>query len=77
MHSPELTVSERFWLEDKNTLHDQITLTDPQTFATPWTVTKTYKRTHDPVNEYVCEENNRNPVGKDGVTGVVLSSGDR
>ena len=76
MHSPDLTVSERFWLEDKgNTLHDQITLTDPQTFATPWTVTKTFKRTRDPLNEYVCEENNRNPVGKDGVTGVVLSGG--
>lgn len=76
MHSPDLTVSERFWLEDRgNTLKDQITLTDPVTFATPWTVTKTFKRTHDPVNEYVCEENNRNPVRPDGVTGVVLSSG--
>lgn len=76
MHSLELTVSERFWLEDHGaTLHDRITLTDPETFSTPWTVTKTYKRTTDPVNEYVCEENNRNPVGKDGVTGVVLSSG--
>ena len=76
MHSPDLTVNERFWLEDHgNVLHDQITLTDPETFAKPWTVTKTFKRTRDPVNEYVCEENNRNPVGKDGVTGVVLSSG--
>ncbi|MGZ3276000.1 MAG: hypothetical protein ACXU8Z_19750 [Caulobacteraceae bacterium] len=74
MHSPNLTVSERFWLEDPNTLHDQITLTDPDTFATPWVVTKTFKRTKDPVNEYVCEENNRNPVGADGVTSVVLSS---
>jgi hypothetical protein len=72
MHSPDLAVSERIWLEDKNTLHDQITLTDPETFSKPWTVTKTYKRTRDPVNEYVCEENNRNPVGADGVTGVVL-----
>jgi len=26
-------------------MHDQITLTDPETFTTPWTVTKTYKRT--------------------------------
>lgn len=77
MHSPNLTVSERFWLENPNTLHDQITLTDPETFSKPWTVTKTYKRTKDPVNEYVCEENNRNPVRPDGVTGVVLSSGSR
>ena len=72
MHSPDLTVSERIWLESPNLMHDQITLTDPQTFAKPWTVTKTFKRTKDPVNEYVCEENNRNPVGADGVTGVVL-----
>jgi hypothetical protein len=78
MHSPDLTVSERFWLEDGGkTLHDQITLTDPQTFSTPWTVTKTFKRTKDPLNEYVCEENNRNPVRADGVTGVILSSGDK
>ena len=77
MHSPELTVSERFWLEGKDTLKDQITLTDPETFSKPWVVTKTYKRTKDPLNEYVCEENNRNPVREDGVTGVVLSSGAR
>jgi hypothetical protein len=74
MHSDKMTISERLWLEDKNTLHDQITLTDPLTFAKPWVVTKTYRRTQDPANEYVCEENNRNPVGADGVTGVILSN---
>ena len=74
MHSDKLQVKERFWLEDgKNTLKDQITLTDPETFATPWVVTKTYKRTDLPLNEYVCEENNRNPVGADGVTGTILT----
>jgi hypothetical protein len=74
MHSPNLAVHERLWLEDGGkTLHDQITLTDPEVFAEPWTVLKTFKRTTDPVNEYVCEENNRNPVGADGVTSVVLS----
>jgi hypothetical protein len=72
MHSPQLTVNERIWLENPNLMHDRITLTDPVTFAKPWVVTKTYKRTTDPVNEYVCEENNRNPVRADGVTGVVL-----
>jgi hypothetical protein len=78
MHSDKLVAKERLWLEDKgDTLKDQITLIDPDTFYKPWVVTKTFKRTHDPVNEYVCEENNRNPVGKDGVTGVVLSSSGR
>lgn len=74
MHSDKMTINERLWLEDGgNTLHDQITLTDPVTFAKPWVVTKTFKRTQDPANEYVCEENNRNPVGADGVTGVILA----
>jgi hypothetical protein len=72
MHSPKMTINERLWLETPDLLHDQITLTDPDTFATPWVVTKTYKRTKDPVNEYVCEENNRNPVDANGVTGVSL-----
>jgi hypothetical protein len=72
MHSPDLTVNERIWLENPNLMHDQITLTDPVTFAKPWVVTKTFKRTKDPVNEYVCEENNRNPVDANGVTGVIL-----
>jgi hypothetical protein len=74
MHSDKLKVSERLWIEpDKKTMKNQITLTDPETFATPWVVTKTYKRTTDPLNEYVCEENNRNPVGADGVTGTILA----
>jgi len=71
-HSDQLIVDERIWLQDHNTVKDQLTLTDPETFTKPWVVTKTYKRTTDPLHEYVCEENNRNPVGADGVTGVII-----
>ena len=71
-HSEKLVVTEQLWLEDADTLKDRITLTDPETFTQPWVATKTYKRTRDPLNEYVCEENNRNPVDAEGVTGVTL-----
>ena len=74
MHSDKLKVRERLWLADADTMKDEITLTDPETFTQPWTQTKTYRRTRDPLNEYVCEENNRNPVSADGVTGVTLKA---
>jgi hypothetical protein len=35
-------------------------------------VTKTYRRSKTYIMEYVCEENNRNPIRADGVTGVIL-----
>ncbi len=71
-HSGKLVVDERMWLESHDVLKNRMTLTDPETFATPWTVTKTYRRTKDEVLEYVCQENNLNPVGEDGVTLVIL-----
>jgi hypothetical protein len=68
-----LHVKERIWLADPNTLKDEITLEDPTTFTRPYTVTKTLKRRHDiQIMEYVCEENNRNPIDANGVTGVIL-----
>jgi hypothetical protein len=69
---------ERIWLADANTLRDEITLVDPVALAKPWTVTKTYKRA--PPNfklmPYVCLENNRNPIGSDGATQIILKSGE-
>ncbi len=68
---------ERIWLADDDTLRDEFTLVDPVAFAKPWTVTKTYKRAPPDFKlmPYVCLENNRNPVGPDGSTQVILQSG--
>ena len=72
-HTANLKVIERWKEADAQTVKVDITLIDPVQFSRPWTVTKTYKRApHFHIIEYVCEENNRNPVGPDGVTGVVL-----
>ena len=72
-HSDALRIAERIWLADDNTLKDQITLTDPKAFTHPYTVTKTYVRMKPDKGllPYVCEENNRNPIGQNGVIGFV------
>jgi hypothetical protein len=69
---------ERFWLADDDTLRDEITLVDPLAFSRPWTVTKTFKRAPPSfkIMPYVCLENNRNPIGPDGTTQMILKSGD-
>jgi hypothetical protein len=73
-HSDALIVYERMWLEDDNTLKDEITLVDRKAYTRPWTVTKTYARAEPDFKlmPYVCLENNRNPVLPDGSTGFVL-----
>ena len=65
---------ERLWLADDDTLRDEFTLVDPVAFAKPWTVTKTYKRAPPgfKIMEYVCLENNRNPVDANGATQVIV-----
>lgn len=75
--SDALHISERFHQVDTNTLTDTITLTDPKALAEPWTVTRTYKRAPPDQHllEYICTENNRNPI-VGGQTGFVLEHAD-
>ena len=69
---------ERIWLADDDTLRDEFTLVDPVALTRPWTVTKTYKRAPPDfkLEPYVCE-NNRNPIGPDGVIHTILKKGDK
>ena len=68
-----LHVTERFAQPDPDTLTDTFTIEDPQALTRPYTATKTFKRNRSiQMMEYVCEENNRNPVDANGVTGVKL-----
>ena len=66
---------ERIWLADDNTLKDEITLIDAKAYTRPWTVTKTYHRAKPGAEliEYVCLENQRNPVNDKGEIGVILA----
>ena len=71
-HSDQLKVTERLHLLSPTKMKVDITLNDPKAYTKPWTVVRTYvKKPGDQIMEYVCEENNRNPVSADGTTGFI------
>lgn len=73
-HSDQMRIIEKFKLVDANTLQNEITVEDPVAFYKPWTVVKTYRRAPElQMMEYVCEENNRNPLDASGKTTTILA----
>jgi hypothetical protein len=73
-HTDQLTVVNRLRYLDANTLESVQTLTDPGAMTAPWTATRKYIRAPADyrILEYICLENNRNPVGADGKIQVLL-----
>ena len=73
-HSDKLIVYERFWLSDDNTLNDEITLVDPKALLKPVIERASWVRGKPglSIQPYMCTENNRNPIGANGATTVIL-----
>jgi len=70
--SDALKSVERIKLLGPDKMQAEITLIDPKAYTKPWTTVRTYTRKPgEQILQYVCEENNRNPVGEDGSTGFV------
>ena len=70
-HSDKLHIVERFHLaqNDPNTLVDEMTAEDPLALEKPWHNTLTFKRARDQdLLEFICAENDRNPVDESGNT---------
>lgn len=74
-HSDVLVAKERIWLESDDVLKDEITLVDAKAYTKPWTVTKAFHRAAPGAEliEYVCLENQRNPINASGEIGVILA----
>jgi len=71
-HSDRLHLTERIHLDkaDPDTLVDELTAEDPVALAKPWMHSFTYKRSRDwTLLEFICAENDRNPVDANGDTG--------
>ena len=66
-HSDQIHVVERMRQSAPGVLQDEISVIDPKAFVHPWVVTKTYKRGGPDarIMEYVCEENNRDPLAQE------------
>ena len=75
-HSDKVHEVERIRRISPTQIQDVMTIEDPVAFTKPWVVTRLYdlKPTWE-IQEYVCEDNNRNPIKDDGTTktGVVAS----
>lgn len=68
-HSEALRVTERWRRKDAHTLENSITLTDPKAYGEPFSVIRTYQlKPKWQIEEYVCEENNRNARNEQGHT---------
>ncbi len=70
-HSDKLHVTERIHLakDDRDTLVVEMTLEDPEALVAPYHKQQTYKRERDwSLMEFVCAENDRNPVDAEGHT---------
>lgn len=53
-----LHVLEKFTRIDEHTLHYEFTVSDPDTWTSPWTVSFPMRRGEGPVYEYACHEGN-------------------
>ena len=72
-HSDKMRMLERFRLTDPNTMSIETTVIDPEALTHPYSTTRILKRHRDwTIDEYICEENNRNFVDSSGKAGVDL-----
>jgi hypothetical protein len=71
-HSDKLHITERIGLkaDDPNTLVVEMTVADPEALEKPYKLTYAYNRQRDwNLMEFICAENDRNPVDASGRTG--------
>lgn len=75
-YSDQLKIVERFHLTDPNTMAIDTTIIDPKALTKPYSMgTRTLRRHRSwTIDEYVCEENNRNFVDSQGKAGINLSN---
>jgi hypothetical protein len=72
-HSDAMHITERLEPEGRDLLKVVMTIDDPKAFLQPYVETiHLHRKAGMEMMEYVCEENNRNPVDTHGVTGVKL-----
>ena len=70
-HSAQMRITERIRLAPDNpdTLLVEMTMEDPEALAAPYRRTHSFKRERDwNLMEFICAENDRNPLGQDGLT---------
>ena len=72
--SDKMRIVERFRLADPDNMTIETTITDPVVLAAPYTTSSNLRRHREwTIEEYICEENNRNSVDSSGKAGIDLT----
>lgn len=71
-HSKDMQIIERFRKVDPKHMHITTTIIDPQVLSKPWTITRTYVKLKGGIEEYECEQNNRDSATALGRPGIEL-----
>lgn len=73
-HSDKMSILEKFRLLDPNTMSIETTVTDPEALTAPYVNNRILKRHRSwTIAEYICEQNNRNFVDRNGKAGINLT----
>lgn len=73
-HSDKMKIIERFRLTDPDTMSVETTVIDPIALTRPYTTTRIMKRHRNwTIQEYICEENNRNSLNSNGQAEVDIT----
>ena len=73
-HSDKMKIIERFQLLDPDTMSIETTVIDPVALTHPYTTTRILKRHANwTIDEYICEQNNRNSVTGSGKAEVDIT----
>ncbi len=76
-HSDKMRILEKFRLLDPDTMSIETTITDPEALTAPYITNRILKRHRSwTIAEYICEQNNRNYVDKNGKAGINLTPPD-
>jgi hypothetical protein len=71
-HSDQVHEVERIRRISPTQIQDIMSIDDSVAFTKPWVITRLYDLKPDwEIREYVCEDNNRNPINEDGSTGFI------
>jgi hypothetical protein len=73
-HSDQMRIVERIHKVDADNMEISTTIIDPKVLLEPWTVSRNYVRHKDwNMEEYVCNENNRDSADAQGRAGINLA----
>jgi len=73
-HSDKMRILEKFRLLDPDTMNIETTVTDPDALTAPYVTNRILRRHRNwTIAEYICEQNNRNFVDRNGKAGINLT----